>query len=137
MPPKTFTFTITGIIPSKKNSHKIKIHRGRPYIGPSDEYRAWEAENAHDLEMLSMAEKTHFRWQKNLSIKYIFRQKLTQKGKASTKRWDLSNKIESINDMMVKAGMIDDDHHGIISSMSARVENVNITESEVDVTISL
>jgi hypothetical protein len=43
--------------------------------------------------------------------------------------------MESINDMMVKAGMIDDDNQTILKSMSQRVIDCDIEESEVIVTL--
>jgi hypothetical protein len=44
--------------------------------------------------------------------------------------------MESINDMMVKAGMIDDDNQTILRDMSQRVIDCDIEESEVIVTLS-
>lgn len=128
------SFTITGIIPSKKNRHKIKMRGGRAFIGPDDTYIAWERQ--HAAELAGIENFGIFKNSKNLKISYIFRQRLTNKGLPSTRRWDLSNKIESINDMIVASGMISDDNQMIIAEISARVENVPVlTESEVQVDI--
>jgi hypothetical protein len=135
--PKEITFTITGLIPSKKNHHIIKINRKtrKPFIWPDEEYRLWEAQNAHELEW-EIQNLWHFRWYKKLHADYLFRQKLNKDKSECQDVWDISNKLESINDMMVKAGMIDDDNQTILRDMSQRVIDCDIEENEVIVTLS-
>ena len=106
----------------------------RAFIGPDDTYIAWERQ--HAAELAGIENFGIFKNSKNLKISYIFRQRLTNKGLPSTRRWDLSNKIESINDMIVASGMLSDDNQMIIAEIYARVENVPVlAESEVRVDI--
>ena len=78
----------------------------------------------------------NFQGYENLHIDYLFRVAPNKDGTPCRKRWDISNKIESINDMIVKAKLIDDDCHTVLRSMNCRVIDDNtITENEVVITI--
>lgn len=121
-------FTITGIIPSKKNSKRILRNRktGRPYIGSSKEHDAWIAEHVPALQCFCPGQKT-LAWP--LHIEYIFRP-------IHKYRFDLSNKIESINDLLVDAGIIEDDNHRIVYSMKAYITSAEgQKEDEMEVVI--
>ncbi len=134
--PKEITFTIIWGIPSKKNRHIIKKnHRtGKSYIGSDDEYHLWEVRHADELSV-EMRHLGNFRWFENLHIDYLFRVAKNKDGTPCKKRWDISNKIESINDMIVKAWLIDDDCHTVLRSMNCRVLDQDIPENEVVITI--
>lgn len=89
-----FRFSIIGTLPSKKNHHFImkNRHTGKYFLSPDDAYRTWESDHAKDLALI--AKPIHD--VKDLFVLYRFF--------PSTERaFDLSNKIESINDMMVKS----------------------------------
>ena len=134
---KEITFTIIWSIPSKKNRHIIKKNRktGRSYIGSDDEYHIWEVRHSNELSY-EMKHLGNFQWYENLHIDYLFKLAPNKDGTPCRKRWDISNKIESINDMMVKSGLIDDDCHTVLRSMTQLVIDDNsITENEVVITI--
>lgn len=70
------------------------------WVAPSDEYQLWERTHASELrEMFSEFHK--LKWP--LAIEYIFHP-------ATRHRFDASNKIESINDMLVLSEIIEDDN---------------------------
>lgn len=84
--------TILGRIPSKKNS-RINTRSGRSF--PSAKYTAWH---------------------KDASIQIIGAKKQTKKGFVLTfympdkRRCDLTNKAESVMDLLVDNGIIEDDN---------------------------
>lgn len=101
------TLKFTGHIPSKKNS-KIKTRFGA--IVPSKAYQMW-----HKEQMATLAGSV--RIPSPVSIEYRF----WIGGKAVPARFDLSNAIESINDLLVDAGILEDDSFDCVCSSRAEV----------------
>lgn len=103
-------FTISGIIPSKKNEHEIRRDKKNPkrvWIAPSDTYQTWEQIHAHELSMI-YPEYHKLKWP--LAIEYVFHP-------MNLRRFDMSNKIESINDMLILSQIIDDDNIFVLSEL--------------------
>lgn len=102
-------FIIKGRIPSKKNSKRVvrwfskKTWKSRPIFLSNDDYLKWEESTINFLrsEMLS---KIKEKW---LKIRYEF----TFWDKRKT---DLSNKVESVQDMLVKWWFLEDDSYEYI-----------------------
>ena len=70
------------------------------WVAPSDKYQAWERSHAYELHQMF----PEFRKLKGpLAIEYIFHP-------ATMHRFDASNKMESINDMLVLSEIIEDDN---------------------------
>jgi len=88
-------FTIKGRIPSKKNSRNIFVRGGKIVNIPSKQYGNWHKEAS---QQLIGGEKIKGR----CSVKLSFF--MPDKRKA-----DLSNKVESIMDLLVDNGIIEDD----------------------------
>jgi Holliday junction resolvase RusA-like endonuclease len=64
-----------------------------------------------------------------LSIEYVFHPD-------TKRRFDMSNKIESINDMLVSSGIIQDDNIFIMSDLHMRLGSMSTSgEIQVEVTI--
>lgn len=84
--------TLTGQVPSKKNS-RINTRSGRSF--PSKRYSEW---HKIALEQLKNEEKLP----EKVGIEYTFYQK-------DNRRRDISNQLESINDLLVDAGLLIDD----------------------------
>lgn len=92
-----------GRIPSKKNSKRIlrNFSTGKPFIASSASYKNWEAQTLYCLKPQVMTqvpqtiEKTKF-----VSINFIF---------PDRRRKDLTNKAESIMDILVDLGVLKDD----------------------------
>jgi hypothetical protein len=92
------TLTFIGHVPSKKNSRQGIQHKGRLINLPSKAYQRWEKA---ELATLHNAPAIH----SPVSIRYEF----WVGGKSVPREFDLSNAEESINDLLVKAGVIEDD----------------------------
>lgn len=102
---------LKGRIPSKKNS---KVWTWRILIS-SKEYRKWELDMIKQMQEQSIPKS---KLDKELYITYKI-------WFPDNRKADLSNKVESINDLMVDYWLLADDNHNIIKSM-------NITSMWVD-----
>lgn len=92
------TITLLGRIPSKKNSKRIICRDARPMLLPSADYEAW-----HELQMWTLARKrpaVPFK-HAEISIKLYPPDRI---------KADLTNKAESICDLLVDAGYLEDDN---------------------------
>jgi Holliday junction resolvase RusA-like endonuclease len=100
---------INGPVPSKKNS-KIMVCRGRvPILLPSTKYTTW-----HKDALLQLS-----------GVKPIKSKKITLTFIAGDNRkFDLSNKCESIMDLLVDAGLIEDDNYSIVEELTLKFGGV-------------
>lgn len=99
--------TIEGTIPSKKNSKRIVGRGKRMFIISSKNYLEWEKEKADEIYG-QLDEITAITTPVRLSITFS----------SSTKRkWDLSNKVESIQDLLVKVGVLEDDNWSVVQEL--------------------
>jgi len=89
-------------IPSKKNS---KTWTWKVLISSKD-YREWE--EAKLIELKEKIEPYHL----NMGLRIEYRFYLPDR-----RRTDLSNKVESINDLFVKYGLLEDDNWEIIKEL--------------------
>lgn len=99
---------LPGIPPSKKNS-RIIIHgkNGRHFDIPSNEYQKWEKNMA---------------WEVTQQCRKVGRMKLAVHlhvifhviDKVS---WDLSNKLESVQDLLKKCSVVSDDNRFVIQEV--------------------
>ena len=98
---------ITGRTPSKKNS-KIMVCRGKfPMLLPSAKYKEW-----HKDAIIQLAQQKVPKDKLNKPIK------ITTTFYAPDKRvFDLSNKIESIHDLLVDYGFLEDDNYTILKEV--------------------
>lgn len=109
--------TIFGSCPSKKNSKIISCRGNRPCLFPSKNYTAW-----HKDALLQLLGKQKIE-SKELTITFYV---------DSIRKYDLSNKTESIMDTLVDAGLLIDDNylevpilhlkHGGIDKLNPRCE---------------
>lgn len=95
-----FRFFLKGNIPPKKNSKRI-VTRGRkpPILLSSDKYLSWEKSAKRELLSQIQKPKIPLTW---IRIEYLF---IFENKRVK----DLSNIIESINDLLVVCGIIQDD----------------------------
>ena len=91
---------------TKKNSQQILINHktGRPFISPSKQYKQYEREAAWFLKP-----RPPRPIECHLCIKCLFY--LPTKRKT-----DLTNLLEAVDDLLVHAGIIADDHYGIVTA---------------------
>ena len=91
---------------SKKNSQQILTNRktGRPFIMPSSKYRQYEREAAWFLKP-----RPPRPIECEVSVKCLFYM-------PTRRRVDLNNLLEAATDLLVSAGVLKDDHCGIVVS---------------------
>lgn len=96
-----FTVPITPV--TKKNSQRIVARGGRPIILPSEKYKEYES------MALWFIPKNEMPIDFPVNVKCIFYM-------PTNRLCDLTNHLESIDDVMVKAGLLKDDNYKIIAS---------------------
>jgi Holliday junction resolvase RusA-like endonuclease len=101
-------FTIFGKIPSKKNSKRIIRVKWKPLIISSSDYLSWEKQFIS--EMFWKYEKINY----PVRIEIIFHP-------WDRRKFDLSNKFESIADALVKVWILEDDNYSILSEIIMKV----------------
>lgn len=91
---------------SKKNSQQILTNRatGRPFIMPSRKYKEYEKEAAWFLRP-----KPPKPIECAVNVKCLFYL-------PTRRRTDLNNLLEAATDLLVTAGILADDHYGIVQS---------------------
>lgn len=104
---KSITYTFVKPIPSKKNSKQIfKNKSGKMFISSSSDHKDWQR-----TEFFLVKSKIKERNIKRCTIDYNFYS-------PDEKAWDLSNKVESINDLLVDAEVIVNDNFKILYGMT-------------------
>ena len=97
-------FTIYGNPVTKKNSQRILMTRdGRPFIMPSKQYEQYRRDC---LRQITGDAKQHI--ETRVNVKYLFYMETRRKV-------DLTNLEESIDDILVDAGVIVDDNSNIVA----------------------
>lgn len=93
---------IYGQTPSKKNSKIISCRGNRPCLFPSSKYTEW-----HKDALLQLTGKEKI---KSNKLKLTF-------FAGDNRKFDLTNKAESIMDTLVDGGLMEDDNYSIISEL--------------------
>lgn len=90
---------------SKKNSQRIMINRqtGKPFISPSRQYKEYEAAAMWYVPKLRQPHPIN----QPVNVKCLFYM-------PTRRKVDLTNLLEAIDDVMVKAGLLADDDYTII-----------------------
>jgi len=103
---KVFKYIIPTTPVTKKNSQRIFINRrtGKPFVMPSKAYEKYEA-----IAMMSLYPIPKSPIQSAVEVKAIFYMKTKRKV-------DLVNLLESLDDVLVKAGILADDNSDIVIS---------------------
>lgn len=104
--PVEIQYTIALPPITKKNSQQILTNTktGRPFIMPSKKFREYEAQAAWFLKP-----RPPRPIECPLTVKCLFYM-------PTRRRVDLTNLLEAIDDILVKTGIIKDDHSGIVVS---------------------
>jgi len=116
-----YMFQLTGRIPSKKNS-RITLRNGRTI--PSKAYTAW-----HSIAEAQLLDLANEGLDEPLSITYQFYL-------PDRRRTDLSNKIESVNDLLVDIGFITDDNANILSVLHVYYMGVDKENPRCEIGVS-
>lgn len=114
---------LSGRIPSKKNS-KIIVCRGkRPLLLPSEQYAAWQVVSSWEL----MKQKPKKGIQKCEIIATFFL--------PDARRTDLSNKWESVGDLLVDNGILEDDNCTVIPKLTLIYGGIDKDKPRVNIEI--
>ena len=107
--------TITGETPSKKNSRNLFVKNGRMMNLPSKRYAEWEKD-----ALLQLQSQFKGCAEGKVTIAYTFYV-------GTLRRKDVDNMIASVNDVLVKAGLIIDDdwQHLAIGAGDAELDRDN------------
>ena len=122
--------TVKGKIPSKKNSKQI-VCRGRfPMVLPSKAFKAW-----HDValpELVAYREKTlmpdprlPIAQCKVAIIMYAH----------DARAFDLTNKAESVMDLLVEGGIIEDDNCNVVNEVVLVFGGIDRVNPRAEITI--
>ena len=116
-------FTIPLVPVTKKNSQRIIVRGGKPSILPSEKYKEYES-NA-----LWFIPKRGTPIDFPVSVKCTFYM-------PTNRPCDLTNHLESIDDVMVKAGLLKDDNYKILASHDGSRVLVDKDNPRTEVVIS-
>ena len=120
----SFTIPLKPI--SKKNSQQILINRatGRPFIMPSKQYKQYEK------DALQFIPKGWETIDQPVNVKCLFYM-------PTRRNVDLTNLLEAVDDIMVRAGLLKDDHSGIVAGHdgSRVLYDKENPRTEVEITI--
>lgn len=105
--------TLYGSIPSKKNSRQL-VRMGRNLMSlPSSAYRTWHKDASKQLMGVSFT-----RHKLPLSSKAKPVGQIIMTFISGDKRlWDLTNKAESVMDLLVDNGIIEDDNYAVVPTL--------------------
>lgn len=120
MQPVTIIFQ--GIPPSKKNSKQLIFRGGRRYLVPSESHQVWHEENMYLLK------KVKAKFQTVSYMEAIFFPK-------DKRIHDSTNVQESINDILVDAGIIKDDNWFVLGDIRLKFGGICGEDPRVEVTI--
>lgn len=101
---------ITGETPSKKNSKIISCRGSRPLLFPSSKYVSWHRDA---LQQIATLEKIN---SKKISLTFFA---------GNNRKFDLTNKAESIMDTLVDAGLLEDDNYSIVGELLLKFGGVD------------
>lgn len=121
-----YKYTIPLPPVTKKNSQQILINQanGKPFIMPSAKYKKYEREAAWFL-------KPRLR----LPIDYAVNVKC-EFFMPNRRRTDLNNLLEAATDVLVHAGILADDHYGIVVSHDGSRCYVDCDHPRTEITIT-
>ncbi len=121
-------FTIYGRIPSKKNS-KIIICRGnRPMLIPSKSHKYWHEEQSWKLKETKRIIKKPLDLCPIIYIDFY---------SPDSRRSDISNKVESIMDLLVDNEIIQDDNWFICPILVLRFCGIDKDNPRAEITITV
>jgi Holliday junction resolvase RusA-like endonuclease len=120
---------IKGRIPSKKNNVNLFVKNGRQFKLPSNAYKEWHKDASIQLAVY----KTLFQ---GIQVVFGGKLKVTITIFAPDKRKsDLSNKAESIMDLLVDNKIIEDDNWFVVSNLSLIFGGVDKDNPRAEITI--
>lgn len=109
---------IYGSTPSKKNSKIISCRGNRPCLFPSSKYTEWHKDAIKQLGGKLPIKST------KLTLTFFA---------GDNRKFDLTNKAESIMDTLVDAGLLTDDNYSVVSELILKFGGVEKGEARVEI----
>lgn len=110
-------FTIKGNTPSKKNSKRVFCRGKYPVVLPSELHEKWHNAVLPELVIARQSQKTvslvRFPIEKVQCIVLTF-------FRSTKRKYDLTNSAESIMDLLVDAGILEDDNMEVVPKVILR-----------------
>lgn len=115
--------TIYGRVPSKKNSRKLFVNKHSGRIGnlPSSDYQSWH----QDALMQLIQQKGFTPCKGKVQLTFFAGDK---------RKFDLTNKAESIMDLLVDAGYLKDDNYSIVGEIVLKFGGLDREKPRVEIT---
>ncbi len=114
-----------GRCPSKKNAKQIVYVKGRPLIISSKDYKQW-----HEEQMWFLKSKRLKPFTEPVRVRI-------ESYSENKRKYDLSNKAESILDLLVDAGILPDDNYSVVPELTLLYKGVDKESPRSEVTIDL
>ena len=119
----TIKFTIQGRVPSKKNSRRAIYVKGRTIMIANKKYAEWHKDASAQLVAMRVGKA-----EGKLAITILLYPPDRVKG-------DLSNKAESVMDLLVDCGVIEDDNWFVVDELILRFGGIDKVNPRAEVTI--
>jgi len=116
------TIVLHGRVPSKKNSRKAIYTGGRTIMIPSDQYKMWHGGAMGEI----IGTKAITKYPVRVTISLWMPDAI---------RADLTNKAESIMDLLVDAGVLQDDNWNVVPEVILRCKSIDRTNPRAEITI--
>lgn len=125
-----YKFIISGRIPSKKNSKQAFVKNGKMTVIPSKNYSQWHKIAIKEL----LTQKVEY----GSMIKCPLKRTeclIARFWHPDARLYDLSNKFESVADLMVDCGLLEDDNYSVIPQVEMVSESIDRKNPRCEVTI--
>lgn len=105
---------MNGNTPSKKNSKQIVYVRGRPLIISSKKHKDWHSIALESLKLSCIKQNIH-----KMTLTTTSDIILTFYAE-NRRKFDLTNKAESIMDILVDVGLLEDDNYEVVPNLTLK-----------------
>ena len=124
-PDSMINLVVHGRTPSKKNSVMTMVRGGKVLHFPSNDYQKWHKQA---LGQLKTALKGSPRLEKVRAVHLCFYSE-------NKRKFDLSNKAESIMDLLVDAGVLIDDNYDVVPELCLTYGGIDKGNPRCEITI--
>lgn len=120
----TYKYKLVGRVPSKKNSRVVNTWTGKNF--PNNKYRQWHKSASYQLMTQKQPESPLERVN---SITVVFYP-------PDKRKFDLTNKAESIMDLLVDNNILQDDNYEIVPMLILKIAEV-VKDGFTEISISI